>query len=217
MLKFFIRTTGERYLDESIKRELGNNYTLLIDTEHKPVDSFINQLEIISKYDAVLLEDDVILCKNFVEEVEKAISEWSTHIINFFTLPHEYFTTHLGFMTFVYNQCTYYPKGVGELLAKTMRQLRQPYNQYDTLENKALRELVLPHVVYRPCLVQHIDNNTLIQASTNNRRRTLYFKDYLDELGIDYLVAYKYKSELAKMLDKQFNIITVAVGEDNQL
>ena len=75
-LKFFIRTTKDRTLDESIERELGNNYTLLIDTEHKPVDSFIEQLKIISDYDAILLEDDVILCKDFVNEITKVVKKY---------------------------------------------------------------------------------------------------------------------------------------------
>ena len=72
-LKIFIRTTGERKLDKSIVRELNGNYTLLVDKEHKPIESFINQLRIISDYDAILLEDDVILCKDFLKEATKVI------------------------------------------------------------------------------------------------------------------------------------------------
>lgn len=75
-LKVFIRTTGERKLDKSIEEELKGNYTLLIDKEHKPIDSFIEQLKTISNYDAILLEDDVILCKDFLNEVNKVISKW---------------------------------------------------------------------------------------------------------------------------------------------
>ena len=74
-MKIYIRTTGERKLDESIERELGSNYELLFDKEHQPVDSFINQLKIISKDDSLLLEDDVILCYNFLDEVNKAIEK----------------------------------------------------------------------------------------------------------------------------------------------
>ena len=105
-IKFFIRTTGERVLHPSIERELGSNYTLLIDKDHRPVESFIEQLGIISEFDSVLLEDDVILCKDFVNEITKVVKKYKKYIINFFTLPHEYFTTTLGLFQFAYNQCT---------------------------------------------------------------------------------------------------------------
>ena len=54
-IKYFVRTTGERVLDKSYEQI---EYTLLIDKEHKPIQSFIDQLNIISEYNAVLLEDD---------------------------------------------------------------------------------------------------------------------------------------------------------------
>ena len=55
MLKFYVRTTLERQLDSSYSQI---EYELLVDTEHKPIESFIDQLEQISEYDSVLLEDD---------------------------------------------------------------------------------------------------------------------------------------------------------------
>ena len=185
MIKIFIRTTGERKLHESIDIELKGNYTLLVDKEHKPVDSFIKQLKEIDKYDSILLEDDVILCKNFLANIEKAISEWPNQIINFFTIPNEWFTSFSTIGHFVYNQCTYYPKGISKRLAEEMEKIRKPYNQYDTLENLAMYNLNIPSVRYRPCLVQHIDYDTLIQNNPSNRRSP-YFIDYLDELNIDY-------------------------------
>lgn len=205
-IKFFIRTTGERTLHESIKRELGDDYTLLIDKEHKPVDSFIKQLKQISEYDAILLEDDVILCKDFKKEIEKVIKEYPNTVINFFTKPLEYFSTVFGLLQFVYNQCTFYPKGLTNKIADKMIELREPYNQYDTLENKAMRALNIPHLRPRPALVQHIDNNTFIQQSTSGARRCIWFKDYLDELNIDYKDAYtlENKEKLTQLMNKKF-------------
>ena len=90
MIKYFIRTTGERPLNKSYNQI---DYELLIDKEHKPVESFINQLEIISDYDAVLLEDDVFLCEDFKNRIEKIIKKYPNKVINFFTRPWEYFKT----------------------------------------------------------------------------------------------------------------------------
>lgn len=199
-MKIYIRTTGERKLDESIERELGNDYQLLIDKEHRPVDSFIEQLKIISNEDSLLLEDDIILCKDFLKEVKKAIRKWKGFVINFYTYPFHYMTTVLWGQPFCFNQCTYYPKGISEKIANKMIELRKPYSQYDVLESNAMVALEILHVVYRPCLVQHIDNNTLIQKN-HAPRRTIWFKDYLDELEIAYEDAWtKENKEKLKLL-----------------
>ena len=72
MLKFYVRTTLERQLDSSYSQI---EYELLVDTEHKPIESFIEQLEQISEYDSVLLEDDLILCKDFKNRIEEVINK----------------------------------------------------------------------------------------------------------------------------------------------
>ena len=188
-IKYFVRTTGERKFNYDL------DYTLLVDTEHKPVDSFIKQLGEISEYDAVLMEDDLILCKDFKNEIEKVISQHPTTIIQFFTQPKEYFTSHMRSHPFTWNQCTYYPKGIGKRLARAMESARRlhnfPKNLWSVVENTALQELNIPFYAYRPCLVQHNDIKSLINSpGCDVRRDTIYFKDYLDEAGIKYEDAY---------------------------
>ena len=208
MIKYFIRTTLERRLDDSVGRELGDDYTLLIDTEHKPIESFIEQLSIISEYDSVLLEDDVILCKNFKQRIEDVISKYKDKLINFFTFPIDYFTSHITFYEFRYNQCTYYPKGISKLIANEMKNLIcRKYNfEYDVLEGFAIKNLKLVYLVYRPCLVQHNDIKSLIQNNFNIKRITPYFIDYLEELNISYEDAYKpeNKEKLIALMKSKF-------------
>lgn len=206
MIKYFIRTTKERKLDESISRELGEDYTLLIDTEHKPVESFIKQLKTISNYDSVLLEDDVILCKDFKSRIEGVIKQYPKEVINFFTKPDFYFTTTKTLEVFRSNQCTYYPKGVSNLIAECMLSFKDTKTAYDIIEHWALQKLNLPHVQYRPCLVQHIDNKSIISPGCH-KRRTPYFIDYLEELGVSYEEAYKYKDKLVELLNQKFKDI----------
>lgn len=202
MIKYFVRTTEERTFDYDL------NYELLVDKEKKPVESFINQLKYISQYDSVLLEDDLILCEKFKDKIEEVIKQYPNYIINFFTDPDVYFLTHIN-DTFYYNQCTYYPKGIALKIATEMEKLREiaPYAQYDVLENNALHHLGLTHIAYRPCLVQHIDKDSLIQEfDSGGSRRTIYFEDYLNELGIDYKDAYKTENrkKLYALLNKKF-------------
>jgi hypothetical protein len=134
-IKYFVRTTNERELDKTYAQV---NYTKLVDTEHKPVDSFINQLKLISDYDSVLLEDDLILCKDFKKRVEEVISNYPNYIINFFTAPNSYFKTKLC-DKLIYNQCTYYPKGAGIMIAKEMETLKDGNEKYgyDYIESLA--------------------------------------------------------------------------------
>lgn len=198
-IKYFVRTTLERELNKSYNQI---EYELLIDREHRPVESFIEQLEIISDYDAVLLEDDVLLCKDFKNRIEEVIKKYPDTIINFFTRPWEHFETG-SYNQFSWNQCTYYPKGLGKEIANQMRQIYSimlenknilekkyltstGYIQYGLLESKALENLGLEHIRYRPCLVQHLDLKSLIGNDDEAERTTIYFIDYLDELNVDY-------------------------------
>lgn len=203
MIKYFIRTTNERILDKSYAQI---DYKKLIDLEHRPVDSFIEQLDIISEYDSVLLEDDLILCKDFKNHIEEIIKKYPNMIINFFTYPKAYFKTSESF-EFMYNQCTYYPKGIGKIIANEMLKIKKDFlnRGYDVIENRALRKLKIKHIRYRPCLIQHLDNDTLIQTKTLNRRSP-YFIDYLDELGITYNEAEKKenKEKLINIMNNKF-------------
>jgi len=183
-IKYFIRTTGERKLDSTINQI---NYEPLIDKEHKPVKSFIEQLKIISNYDSVLLEDDVKLCKNFKKEIEFAIKRYPDKIINFFTGPKSYFKTKES-NNFYFNQCTYYPKDITNKLAIEMEKIENENPgklQYDVIESKALKNLGITHIQYRPCLVQHLDFKSLI-GNNDSCRITPFFIDYLMEFNIDY-------------------------------
>ena len=202
MIKYFVRTTEERTFDYDL------NYELLVDKEKKPVESFIRQLRYISQYNSVLLEDDLILCKDFKDKIEDVIKQYPNDIINFFYRPTSYFTTHYS-TKYCWNQCTYYPKGIALKIANEMEKLHEatPSLQYDVLEDNALYRLGLTHVVYRPCLVQHIDKSSLIQETdSHGSRRTIYFEDYLNELGIDYKDAFKTENrkKLYDLLNKKF-------------
>lgn len=208
MIKYFVRTTGERKLDNSYSQI---EYECLLDTEHKPVKSFIEQLKIINNFDSVLLEDDLILCKDFKNRIEKVIEKYPNKIINFFTMPNCYCQTHIS-RGFSYNQCTYYPKGISKTIALEMENILMKHNcpQYDILENVALRNLKITNLVYRPCLVQHLDNGSVMNNNVSFCRRSPYFIDYLEELGISYE-----KARTAENKEKLFNLMKEKFKEVN--
>lgn len=200
MIKYFVRTTKERDFNYDL------DYELVVDTERKPVQSFIRSLYLMNDTDSVLLEDDLVLCKNFKEEIEKVIAQYPNNIINFFTRPDFYFTSHFSDV-FSYNQCTYFPKGISAILAKDIEEHISNYTKYYGVAlNDTLVRLHIPHLIYRPCLVQHIDTKSILNEDSGRvyYRNTIYFKDYLDKLGIDMVQAYskENKDKLFKMLEE---------------
>lgn len=207
-IKYFVRTTLERQLDSSYSQI---EYELLVDTEHKPIESFIKQLKQISDYDAVLLEDDLILCKDFKNRIEEVINKYPNKIINFFYHQDEYYLTREE-KRYSNNQCTYYPKGLAYEIAQEMKNFIKCSDQYSWIENLALNKLHLTHIQYRPCLVQHLDNGSLIQKHKIIRPRiTPYFIDYLDELGITYEEAElpENKTKLMSLMKGHFNTLDI--------
>lgn len=206
-IKYFVRTTGERKLSPSFSQI---EYDLLIDKEHKPNESFYNQLGFISQWDAVLLEDDVELCRDFKEKIEKIISEHPNDIINFFTKPSEFFTSHYQ-LNFVYNQCTYYPKGkITKEMIEEMRVCELQNLGYDVVEDKILHKHEIKVYLFRPCLVQHLDTKSIISSLkpkkkgvyvAHGNRWTPYYENYLLDLNIDYdNEGYEHRGELEKKL-----------------
>jgi hypothetical protein len=204
-MKFIIRTTLDRTLDKSYEQI---PYELIIDKEYKPIDSFINALYKINDFDTILLEDDLILCKDFKIKIEDAIALYPNKIINFFQAPSEYREIQ-EMSKIVYNQCTYYPKGIAKSIADYMITLPRKEgvkkNMYSLLENEALEALNIKIIQYRPHLVQHLDNNTMLFEKTYNNRRSIYFVDYLEELGITYKESEKHQDELRHLMLKHFN------------
>lgn len=182
MIKYFVRTTEERTLDKSFSQI---DYELLIDRNHNSGKAFIEQLLEINDYDAVLMEDDIILCKDFKNKIEKVISEHPNDVINFFTMPMQYLNEQYT-SSFVYNQCTYFPKGIAKKIHDLAMRFMPNNRSQEQIMKRCLCLLRTKHYIYRPCLVQHIDNGSLMGNHVMFCRRSPYFIDYLDELGMTY-------------------------------
>lgn len=79
---YFVRTTLQRKFDYHYELP---QYEVLVDVEHKPKESFIQQIiDCSEKGDFVLLEDDVKLCKDFKRKIEEVIKQYPDKVINFF-------------------------------------------------------------------------------------------------------------------------------------
>ena len=191
-IHYYVQTTGERYFDY---RPL--KYIYLYDYEHKLLQALIKNLEGINKYNSVLMEDDLILCKDFQKEIEEVIAKYPNCVISFFEDSHVFETPVIRSTPFGGNKCTYYPKGVARKIATMIKQMlsKNPKDQQpcDRIEDIALQLLGIPHLIWKPHLVQCCDFNQF-----NNS--TVYFKDYLDELKINYMDCYN-KNDIKNLLE----------------
>ena len=209
MIKYYVRTTGERTLDDSFSQI---QYDYLIDSEHKKGEILAEQLRSIDGTDVVLFEDDIILCKNFDKRLKEIVKDHSDEIINFFTLPSRWFESFYT-TTLVYNQCTYIPQ---KLIAPLSEKIEEIYQELkyqwkstltaEPLMQRAIKKLGLKIYLPRPCLVQHIDDGSLLKHYRAGRRRSPYFIDYLDQLGINNTEANtpENRQKLTEILEKQF-------------
>lgn len=203
-MKFYVRTTGERSLSN-----YNFDYEIMVDKDHNPIQSFINQMKLISNDDAIMLEDDLEFSKDFLVEIEQVINKYPDKVINFFYLYLQFMPTQtIEGRAFLNNQCVYYPKGIAKKIADEMQKLIDDgfqNNQYDQIQAKAMDNLGIDFISYRPMLVQHIGGtNSMMGNIWINQGKTIFFKDDLpcdydnfkeilkyahkkyDELGIKY-------------------------------
>lgn len=205
-MRYFVRTTGERTLDESFSQI---KYELLVDKEHNARKSFVEQLECLATLDedVVILEDDIILCKDFDSRLKKCLEETNAKIVNFFYDPLRYYKSRKT-RCLLWNQCIWYSKSILKDLSVKMRELytKHPEQPHDEVENEAVNSLFLSVYVPRPCLVQHIDKGSLIQKEECGNRRTPYFIDYLEELRMSYEEACdpENKQKLINLMNEKF-------------
>ena len=125
------------------------------------------------------------MCKDFKKRIEEIINQYPTTIINFFTKPMKWLPTKIEYYS-CYNQCTYFPKGISKKIHDTIEKFNFLGYSQEFMLRRSLYRMKTKVLTYRPCLVQHIDNGSLMGKYVSFCRRTPYFIDYLDELGITY-------------------------------
>lgn len=203
LINYYIRTTLDRKLDISYQQI---PYQLMIDYNHNCGKAFIEQLKQIKNEDAVLLEDDLILCKDFKKRIEEIIEKHPNDIINFFTYPNKY--NKEGYCEdFCYNCCTYFPKEKTKELLRVIETFPVISSSAECIMRNCLSRLRYNHYLYQPPLVQHLDLGSIMNHTRCKfKRRSPYFIDYLNELGITYEEAEleENKEKLMSLMEEKF-------------
>ena len=175
---------------EILKKEIPQ-LEVVVDHEKDGYKSFLKACKILNDTGGILLEDDVLLCENFLEKIENIVQEKDT-VYNFFEKPKTYFkTSKVGGSNFLWMQCVYIPPKFGEKCINLYEEfkLNKPKKWQgmatDCLIAYVLTKYKMKYWRIRPCLVQHLPFKSVIGKRPTNRQ-TPFFIDDLIKKGENY-------------------------------
>jgi hypothetical protein len=196
IMRYIVRTVDfdeTRLKNVEILKEQIPNLEVYVDHDRDSYKSFLAVCDLVDSTGAVILEDDIKLCRNFCSRIERIISEKGhDKVYNFFEKPKTYFkTSYVGGSGFLWGQCIYFPSGLPSKMRKyydefrTTRPKKWQGMATDCLVGYVLSKERVKYWRIRPCLVQHLDYKSVIGNRPTNRQ-TPYFIDDLEERGLDY-------------------------------
>lgn len=173
-MKIYVLTNGVRTLHNTYNQI---DYILYMDKSNNPHKCYIDLLDIARKSndDVLILEDDLILCKDFISRITPIINQYKDNIINFFWEPlRNVKNITIEKKGFCYTQCVYYPKS---FIEKFYRDLQNPTFSYAENIAQALEKNDLQFVNVRPHYVQHIGDDSLIWKGLCVRKSKMFVDD----------------------------------------
>lgn len=179
MIRYIMRTVGD--VDLSEYRQEIPSLEICRDRKHDAMDTFRLSLEMAGADACVHLEDDVILCEDFVKRVEAEIRKRPDDVIQFFSMRKDDLTIGSRYIPgrlFCMNQCYYIPAGMGvELLAYMDRWTRydEEPNAYDYLMADFFKERRIKYWNVCPNLVDHKAVKSRINPKRSSKRQSFTF------------------------------------------
>ncbi len=157
------------------------------DNTHNALDTFLQTLEKVDNEASVILEDDVILCTDFIQKIEKVISLNEERFINFFSRRQSDLTIgtrDIPGASWSSNCCFYIPKGhskqilkfYNEAWSKVDKQLEVNPTGTDTLLADYLKFNKIKYLNYVPSLVQHLNFVSAINSRRSKNRQSKTFE-----------------------------------------
>jgi len=177
-MKIIMRTTGDRDVSEyNVIPEL-----ILSTIEEKSAyKNFINALRLAEDDSSLHLEDDIILCDNFMERIMSVIRAHEKDVIQFFTGVRDddinIGTRYVNGSDFLWAQCFYLPAG----MSKAILEFSNGWDKADSsepLDSMVSDYLKLKKIKYLricPSLVDHKDGKSLINSKRNPHRTSRNF------------------------------------------
>lgn len=179
-VRYIMRTVGNVDLSEYTsaipKLEIAK------DRIHDAMDTFKLSLEMAGDDPCVHLEDDIILCDDFVRKIEAEIAKRPNDVIQFFSMRKDDLTVgsrYINGSLFCMNQCYYIPPGMGTKLLAYMdvwdRYDTEP-NAYDYLMADFFKLNKIKYWNVCPNLVDHKVAKSRINPKRSSKRQSFTFR-----------------------------------------
>lgn len=179
-MRYIIRAVEQRrpYVEEILKQL--PEADVYWDKDGDAMKSYLAACRLAGDEPVVLLEDDIILTKNFKSKIEAVISEYPEILINFFSLSKKYLSPHFKKgREYCMNQCEYFPAGFAKKVLEMYEswpQKESEPNAYDFLVGYAWGANK-PYLVWCPSLVQHRECKSVIDSRRSSKRQSITFKE----------------------------------------
>lgn len=173
----------KRELNETYTREL-KNFEVIEDIGYGAIPTFLKCL-CNDENDLLYLEDDVILCKDFKNELEKVFSELGKdNLIQLFSLKKVITkTTLMNGSTYCGNVGFFIPKEMRLELVKYFNEVwsksqcfKDNPTAMDYLVRDFLKDNKYKYWLVVPNLIQHQEGKSVIDPRRSSKRQSLYFK-----------------------------------------
>lgn len=157
--------------------------TIYDDAQRGAFYQWLDAVAMVNDTGGIILEDDVILTKDFLAKAHEVIEVHPDVLVQFFSMRKDDET--IGSRKdgkFAMNQCVYYPPGLGARLAeyyKTQEDwiAREGIGSYDTMMCKAFREWKYKFWIQVPSLVDHLVLRSEIDKRRSTKRQARVFLD----------------------------------------
>lgn len=156
----------------------------LIDYERRgAMMTYLAALRKAGDHPALLLEDDIILTRGFMEKARAAIADNPDSIIQFFSRSardRKDGTRRKAGSSFSMNQCTYFPAGKCAAILRYFPQWgrrKEHPTGYDLMIGDYLKEAGLGYIVHVPSLVDHRRIVSEIDPRRSSKRQSTTFVD----------------------------------------
>lgn len=187
-MRYIVRTVDfkpERLENVELLKTIIPQLEVIVDTQKDGYKSYFKGLELLNDTGGVFLEDDVLLCKDFMNRIESIINhKGCLELYNFFENPKvPSITSYRGGSKFFSCVCSYIPKGFADLVIKEYDVFKR---DKPSLHQGMATDRLVPYVLVknkikywhiRPCLVQHLAFKSAIGNRPTNRQTTFFIDD----------------------------------------
>lgn len=179
-MKYIVRNAGNRNIDH-LKEAIPG--LIVIHNEINAMEAFVDALKAAGDDAAVHLEDDILLCPDFVNTLEETIRthKAKNEVVQFFSMRKDDLTIGTRYIPgarFLMGQCFYLPAGMSkDILAykETWKRIEEHPTGLDLMVADYLKDNKRKYLNVVPNLVEHMVGKSIIDKRRSSKRQSFTF------------------------------------------